>query len=82
MVRRGFRGVGPTVVYSFMQVAGITNDHLITCFRFNDCVAVADARDRDNGGLIAKIEEKEQQLLDSSQVGCLERTLNVLSLST
>ncbi|KAK6127870.1 hypothetical protein DH2020_038378 [Rehmannia glutinosa] len=34
LVRRGFRGVGPTVVYSFMQVAGITNDHLINCFRF------------------------------------------------
>ncbi|XP_051148001.1 uncharacterized protein LOC127263096 [Andrographis paniculata] len=38
MVRRGLRGVGPTVVYSFMQVAGITNDHLITCFRHQDCI--------------------------------------------
>ncbi|XP_057767833.1 uncharacterized protein LOC130988091 isoform X2 [Salvia miltiorrhiza] len=35
LVRRGFRGVGPTVVYAFMQVAGLTNDHLITCFRFH-----------------------------------------------
>ncbi|KAH6779384.1 DNA glycosylase superfamily protein [Perilla frutescens var. hirtella] len=38
LVRRGFRGVGPTVVYSFMQVAGLTNDHLMSCFRFHDCV--------------------------------------------
>ncbi|GER46198.1 DNA glycosylase superfamily protein [Striga asiatica] len=31
MVRRGFRVVGPTVIHSFMQAAGLTNDHLITC---------------------------------------------------
>ncbi|KAJ9168551.1 hypothetical protein P3X46_020057 [Hevea brasiliensis] len=33
MVRRGFRFAGPTVVHSFMQAAGLTNDHLITCHR-------------------------------------------------
>ena len=38
LVRRGFRSVGPTVVYVFMQVAGITNDHLTSCFRFQECV--------------------------------------------
>lgn len=37
LVRRGFRCVGPTVVYSFMQAAGLTNDHLISCFRFTEC---------------------------------------------
>ncbi|XP_031092112.1 uncharacterized protein LOC115996828 isoform X2 [Ipomoea triloba] len=47
LVRRGFRGVGPTVVYSFMQVAGITNDHLVSCFRFHDCIAAADASNTD-----------------------------------
>ncbi|KAL3616630.1 hypothetical protein CASFOL_039024 [Castilleja foliolosa] len=31
MVRRGFRVVGPTAIHSFMQAAGLTNDHLITC---------------------------------------------------
>ncbi|XP_072962673.1 uncharacterized protein [Typha angustifolia] len=41
LVRRGFRSVGPTVVYSFMQVAGLTNDHLISCFRFEECIAAA-----------------------------------------
>ncbi|GAV71436.1 Adenine_glyco domain-containing protein [Cephalotus follicularis] len=39
LVRRGFRSVGPTVIYSFMQVAGLTNDHLTTCFRFQDCIS-------------------------------------------
>lgn len=33
MVRRGFRYVGPTIVHSFMQAAGLTNDHLISCPR-------------------------------------------------
>ncbi|KAG2396870.1 uncharacterized protein HKW66_Vig0231460 [Vigna angularis] len=37
MIRRGFRFVGPTVLHSFMQVAGLTNDHLITCHRHLQC---------------------------------------------
>ena len=31
--RRGFRFVGPTIVYAFMQATGMVNDHVITCFR-------------------------------------------------
>ncbi|XP_010928808.1 uncharacterized protein [Elaeis guineensis] len=41
MVRRGFRFVGPTVVHSFMQAAGLTNDHLITCPRHLYCSSAA-----------------------------------------
>ncbi|XP_027342245.1 uncharacterized protein LOC113855021 isoform X1 [Abrus precatorius] len=41
MVRRGFRFVGPTVVHSFMQAAGLTNDHLITCHRHLQCTLLA-----------------------------------------
>lgn len=37
MVKRGFRSVGPTVIYSFMQVSGITNDHVTSCYRFEEC---------------------------------------------
>jgi DNA-3-methyladenine glycosylase I len=32
--RRGFRFVGSTICYAFMQAAGLVNDHLITCFRY------------------------------------------------
>ncbi|KFK42472.1 hypothetical protein AALP_AA2G261400 [Arabis alpina] len=39
LVRRGFRSVSPTVIYSFMQTAGLTNDHLISCFRYQDCLS-------------------------------------------
>jgi DNA-3-methyladenine glycosylase I len=32
--RRGFRFVGPTVCYAFMQAAGLVNDHVTSCFRY------------------------------------------------
>jgi DNA-3-methyladenine glycosylase I len=32
--KRGFRFVGSTICYAFMQAVGMTNDHLISCFRF------------------------------------------------
>ena len=31
--KRGFRFVGPTIVYALMQATGLVNDHLVTCFR-------------------------------------------------
>jgi DNA-3-methyladenine glycosylase I len=31
--RRGFRFVGSTIVYAFMQAVGVVNDHLTSCFR-------------------------------------------------
>jgi DNA-3-methyladenine glycosylase I len=31
---RGFRFVGPTIVYAFMQATGLVNDHLVTCPRW------------------------------------------------
>lgn len=29
----GFQFVGPTIVYAFMQAAGLVNDHIVSCFR-------------------------------------------------
>jgi DNA-3-methyladenine glycosylase I len=34
--RRGFRFVGPTVCYAFMQAAGLVNDHTVECFRYRE----------------------------------------------
>ena len=34
--RRGFRFVGPTVCYAFMQAAGLVNDHVTSCFRYRE----------------------------------------------
>jgi DNA-3-methyladenine glycosylase I len=41
--KKGFRFVGPTIVYAFMQACGLVNDHLVTCHRHQ---AVADAARR------------------------------------
>jgi DNA-3-methyladenine glycosylase I len=34
--RRGFRFVGPTVCYAFMQACGLVNDHTVDCFRYSE----------------------------------------------
>ena len=33
----GFRFVGPTTMYAFMQATGMVNDHLVTCHRYEPC---------------------------------------------
>jgi DNA-3-methyladenine glycosylase I len=40
--QEGFAFVGPTIVYAFMQAVGMTNDHLVGCFRHAECVALAE----------------------------------------
>jgi DNA-3-methyladenine glycosylase I len=34
--RRGFRFVGSTICYAFMQATGLVNDHVIDCFRYSE----------------------------------------------
>jgi DNA-3-methyladenine glycosylase I len=36
LVRRGFRFVGPTIMYAFMQAVGMVNDHATQCFRYRE----------------------------------------------
>ena len=33
---RGFKFVGPTICYAFMQAEGLVNDHLVNCFRYDE----------------------------------------------
>jgi len=35
LIKRGFRFVGPTICYAFMQATGMVNDHVTTCFRYS-----------------------------------------------
>lgn len=39
--KRGFRFVGPTIIYAFMQATGMVNDHLVGCFRHRECRELA-----------------------------------------
>ena len=46
LVRRGFRFVGPTICYAFMQATGMVNDHLRGCFRWRQVQRRTAARRR------------------------------------
>jgi DNA-3-methyladenine glycosylase I len=35
--KRGFKFVGSTICYAYMQAAGLVNDHLVSCFRHKEC---------------------------------------------
>lgn len=36
LLKRGFKFVGPTICYAFMQAVGMVNDHQMQCFRYNE----------------------------------------------
>jgi len=37
MKKRGFKFVGSTICYAYMQAVGMVNDHLTSCFRYDEC---------------------------------------------
>lgn len=39
--KRGFKFVGSTIIYAHMQATGMVNDHLVSCFRYKPCAAMA-----------------------------------------
>jgi DNA-3-methyladenine glycosylase I len=44
--KRGFKFVGPTIVYAFMQAVGMVNDHLVSCHRHDACAKLAKKKKR------------------------------------
>lgn len=36
LLKRGFKFVGSTICYAFMQAAGMVNDHLVSCYRYHE----------------------------------------------
>ena len=36
LTRRGFKFVGTVICYAYMQAAGMVNDHLVECFRYDE----------------------------------------------
>src|SRR5437868_5474880 len=47
--KRGFNFVGSTIMYAFMQATGMVNDHLVTCFRYEEIDREKHERARKNG---------------------------------
>ncbi len=39
--KRGFNFIGPTIIYAYMQAAGLVNDHVPDCFRHQEVAALA-----------------------------------------
>ena len=39
--KRGFKFCGPTIVYAFMQAVGMVNDHMVDCYRHEECRKLA-----------------------------------------
>ncbi|KAG8056781.1 hypothetical protein GUJ93_ZPchr0002g25871 [Zizania palustris] len=90
LLRRGFLGVGPTVIYAFMQAVGMANDHLVTCYRFDECCSCA--TDQDAGAAIegsdhkAMVKDQEVNMI-CGLAGCVSlepsraRATTVLSIS-
>ncbi|MDW7739687.1 MAG: DNA-3-methyladenine glycosylase I [Bacillota bacterium] len=37
--KRGFKFIGPTIIYSHLQATGLINDHLVSCFRYQELVS-------------------------------------------
>ena len=42
--KRGFKLVGPTICYAFMQAVGMVNDHVVGCFRYKEVKRKSDRR--------------------------------------
>ncbi|RLN35325.1 uncharacterized protein C2845_PM03G34780 [Panicum miliaceum] len=85
LMHRGFLGVGPTVVYAFMQAVGMANDHLVTCYRFEECCDIkAAAGYGDSCKPPAAVSEQEVSML-CGLVQCVDlepsRAATVISIS-
>ncbi len=46
LLKRGFKFVGSTIMYAFMQATGMVNDHLVSCPRHADCARLARTKRR------------------------------------
>jgi DNA-3-methyladenine glycosylase I len=54
--KRGFKFVGPTICYAFMQAVGMVNDHLVECFRYEEL------KNRSNGSSLFQNEMSNKEL--------------------
>ncbi|URE19631.1 Methyladenine glycosylase [Musa troglodytarum] len=79
LMRRGLRSVGPTVIYSFMQASGITNDHLVTCYRFKECAATNLPTDGGEGNLVTANHKVEENIIGSEEAGGVDLELSMVA---
>ncbi len=39
LTKRGFKFVGSTIIYSYLQAVGVVNDHMVSCFRYQEIIS-------------------------------------------
>ncbi len=39
LTKRGFKFVGSTIIYSYLQAVGVVNDHIVSCFRYQEIIS-------------------------------------------
>lgn len=59
------------MVYTFMQVAGLTNDHLLSCFRFQELLATAAEEEASGKHVTLKTRIEKLMIEDSGDLGLL-----------
>jgi DNA-3-methyladenine glycosylase I len=57
LLRRGFKFVGSTICYAFMQAVGMVNDHTVECFRHDRVATIAAARGRQRIPVVGSVDE-------------------------
>ena len=40
LIKRGFRFIGSTILYAYLQAVGIVNDHIVSCFRYPQIISL------------------------------------------
>eukprot|EP01018_Ginkgo_biloba_P021809 Gb_31458 [translate_table: standard] len=73
LVKRGFRFVCPTVMYSFMQAAGLTNDHLVHCFRCEECILLSEGQQAGGGNREVQVEDMNEKEIEGIVVKAFEK---------
>jgi len=53
--KRGFQFVGSTIMYAHMQTLGLVNDHLVSCFRFEEIIRIYETQNSHRGRRAYKI---------------------------
>lgn len=41
LIKRGFRFIGSTILYAYLQAVGIVNDHIVSCFRYPQIISLS-----------------------------------------
>ncbi|KAB8110566.1 hypothetical protein EE612_047876 [Oryza sativa] len=80
LLRRGFLGVGPTVIYAFMQAVGMANDHLVTCYRFGECCSCSSSTEAPAAAAMDGADNHSKSMVKDQEVNMICGLVECVSL--